>query len=60
MLVIAANRGIGVEFIAQLQQRGAAKTYAAARKPATVQTTGVEALRLGVTDPDEVAEVHFD
>ena len=54
-LVTGANRGIGLAFTRELLARGARKVYAGARDPATVVQPGVEALRLDVTRPDEVA-----
>ncbi|GAA1748127.1 SDR family oxidoreductase [Aeromicrobium alkaliterrae] len=54
VLVTGANRGIGAEFVAQLQARGAAKIYAAARDASTITAAGVEALELDVTDPEQV------
>ena len=54
-LVTGANRGIGLAFTRALLARGARKVYAGARDPATVTQPGVEAIRLDVTKPDEVA-----
>ena len=54
-LVTGANRGLGREFAVQLLERGAAKVYATARRPETVDVPGVEALRVDVTDPASVA-----
>jgi NAD(P)-dependent dehydrogenase (short-subunit alcohol dehydrogenase family) len=53
VLVTGANRGIGAQFVAQLQQRGAAKIYAASRG-GDVAVDGVEPIRLDVTDPSQV------
>jgi len=55
VLVTGANRGIGLAFTRELLARGARKVYAAARDPATVRQSGVQALRLDVTRPQEVA-----
>ncbi|WP_181272955.1 SDR family oxidoreductase [Brevibacterium oceani] len=56
-IVTGANRGLGRQFAAQLLERGASKVYAAARRPETVDLPGVEAIRLDVTDQDEVDAV---
>jgi NAD(P)-dependent dehydrogenase (short-subunit alcohol dehydrogenase family) len=54
--VTGANRGLGRHFAARLLDRGAAKVYAAARDPATVDLPGVVPVRLDITDPASVAE----
>jgi NAD(P)-dependent dehydrogenase (short-subunit alcohol dehydrogenase family) len=54
-LVTGANRGIGLAFTRELLARGARKVYAAARDPSTVNQAGVEAIRLDVTKPEDVA-----
>lgn len=56
-LVTGANRGIGLAFTRELLARGARKVYAGARDPSTVTQPGVEAIRLDVTKPEEVAAV---
>jgi NAD(P)-dependent dehydrogenase (short-subunit alcohol dehydrogenase family) len=53
--VTGANRGIGLAFTRELLARGARKVYAGARDPSTVNQPGVEAIRLDVTRPEEVA-----
>src|SRR6201998_2256682 len=54
-LVTGANRGFGRQLTEQLLARGAAKVYAAARKPETITTAGVVPIRIDITDPASVA-----
>jgi NAD(P)-dependent dehydrogenase (short-subunit alcohol dehydrogenase family) len=54
-LVTGANRGIGLVFARELLARGARKVYAGARDPAAITRSGVQALRLDVTKPEDVA-----
>jgi NAD(P)-dependent dehydrogenase (short-subunit alcohol dehydrogenase family) len=54
-LVTGANRGLGRHFVQQLRDRGAARVYATARNPESVDVDGVERLALDITDPDQVA-----
>lgn len=54
-LVTGANRGIGRAFTQALLERGAGKVYAAARDPSTITQPGVEALRLDVNQPEDIA-----
>lgn len=54
-LVTGANRGIGLAFARELLARGARKVYAGVRDPASVSLTGVQPLRLDVTNPQDVA-----
>ena len=54
-LVTGANRGIGLAFARELLARGARKVYVGARDPAAVTQSGVQALRLDVTKPEDVA-----
>ncbi len=56
-LVTGANRGIGRHFVQQLLQRGAAKVYATARNPQSIDISGAFPLALDVTDPSSVAAV---
>src|SRR3546814_4011437 len=49
-LVTGANRGLGRQFALQLLDRGASKVYAAVRNPANVDISGVEVLKLDITD----------
>jgi NAD(P)-dependent dehydrogenase (short-subunit alcohol dehydrogenase family) len=62
-LVTGANRGIGRALTEALLERGAEKVYATARDPRTLAAlrerygSRVVALRLDVTDADQVAEV---
>jgi len=55
VLITGANRGIGLAFAREALARGARKVYAAARNPDSITLPGVEAIRLDVTRPDEVA-----
>lgn len=55
-LVTGANRGLGRRFAAALLERGAAKVYAAARNPGSIDLPGVVPLRLDVTDPASIRE----
>ena len=54
-LVTGANRGIGLAFAHELLARGARKVYVGARNPETVTQAGVQALRLDVNNPQDVA-----
>ena len=54
-LVTGANRGIGLAFTRELVARGARKVYAGARDPSTIKQPGVQAVRLDVTKPAEIA-----
>lgn len=54
-VVTGANRGLGRQFALALLERGAAKVYAAARNPGSVDLPGVIPLRLDITDPESVA-----
>ena len=56
-LVTGGNRGIGRQFVEQLQQRGASKVYVAVRRPELVEIPGVEVLRLDITDPTSAAAI---
>ena len=52
-IVTGANRGLGKHFATQLVERGA-KVYAAARRPETIELSGVEPVQLDITDPTSV------
>lgn len=53
--VTGANRGLGRHFAKALLDRGAAKVYAAARNPESIDLPGVVPVRLDITDPAQVA-----
>jgi NAD(P)-dependent dehydrogenase (short-subunit alcohol dehydrogenase family) len=55
VLITGANRGVGLAFAREAFKRGARKVYAGARDPDSVTLPGVEAVRLDVTRPDQVA-----
>jgi NAD(P)-dependent dehydrogenase (short-subunit alcohol dehydrogenase family) len=57
VFITGANRGIGLAFAKEALARGAKKVYAAARNPASVTLAGVEAIKLDVTNPNDVAAV---
>ena len=54
-LVTGANRGLGQAFSQGLLAAGARKVYAASRDPSKITIPGVHALRLDITNPQEVA-----
>jgi NAD(P)-dependent dehydrogenase (short-subunit alcohol dehydrogenase family) len=56
VLVTGANRGLGKQFAKSLVEAGAAKVYAAARDPKSVDIPGVQAIRLDVTNAADIAE----
>ncbi len=53
--VTGANRGLGAAFCRALLDQGAAKVYAGARDPGTVQTAGVVPVRCDVTSAPDLA-----
>jgi NAD(P)-dependent dehydrogenase (short-subunit alcohol dehydrogenase family) len=57
-LVTGANRGIGRQFVLELLEQGAAKVYATARRPETLDfdDSRVIPLRLDLLDHDSVVE----
>jgi NAD(P)-dependent dehydrogenase (short-subunit alcohol dehydrogenase family) len=52
--VTGANRGLGRHLVKELVARGAAKVYAGARKPETVDIEGVIPVQIDITDPASV------
>lgn len=55
VLITGANRGLGLAFARIALARGASKVYAAARDPSTITLPGVEAIKLDVSNPADVA-----
>ncbi|MBW8844907.1 MAG: SDR family oxidoreductase [Burkholderiales bacterium] len=55
VFVTGANRGLGRAFAQAALAAGAAKVYAAARDPASVDLPGVVPITLDVTDPAQIA-----
>jgi NAD(P)-dependent dehydrogenase (short-subunit alcohol dehydrogenase family) len=54
-LVTGANRGIGLVFARELLARGARKVYAGTRDPAAITEPGLQAIKLDVNSPQDVA-----
>jgi NAD(P)-dependent dehydrogenase (short-subunit alcohol dehydrogenase family) len=62
-LVTGANRGLGAAYVSALLDRGAAKVYAAVRRPETITDPRVVPIRFDLTDPvtiRDAAEVAAD
>jgi NAD(P)-dependent dehydrogenase (short-subunit alcohol dehydrogenase family) len=61
-LVTGANRGLGMAFVQALLDRGAAKVYAGARNPGTVNVTDarVVPVQLDITNADDIATAARD
>lgn len=57
VLITGANRGLGLAFAREALARGAKKVYAGARDPSSVTLPGVHAVKLDVTDPDDITRV---
>jgi NAD(P)-dependent dehydrogenase (short-subunit alcohol dehydrogenase family) len=55
VLITGANRGLGPAFAREALARGACKVYAGVRDPSKLTLPGVEAIRLDVTRPEDVA-----
>lgn len=55
VFITGANRGLGLSFAREALVRGARKVYAAARDPASVTLSGVEAVQLDVTRSEDIA-----
>ena len=61
-LVTGANRGLGRQFTQALLDAGAAKVYAGARDPSTIEVTDtrVVPVRLDITNPGDIAAAARD
>lgn len=55
VLITGANGGLGGHFVQQAIERGAAKVYAAARKPKHWDDPRIEGLILDITNADDIA-----
>jgi len=53
--VTGANRGLGLALVHELLARGASRVYAGVRDPASINLPGVVAVKLDVTNPEQVA-----
>ena len=53
--VTGANRGLGLALVNELLARGASKVYAGVRNPTSINLPGVIAVKLDVTNAEEVA-----
>lgn len=53
-LVTGANRGLGEVFVTSLLAAGAARVYAAARKPESLTNSGAHPVALDITSPEQV------
>ena len=53
--VTGANRGLGLAFAKALLAAGASKVYAAARNPASITLPRVHAIKLDVTNAEDIA-----
>jgi len=56
VFVTGANRGFGLALVRELIARGARKVYAGMRKPVDLDIPGVVAVKIDVTNPDEVSK----
>jgi NAD(P)-dependent dehydrogenase (short-subunit alcohol dehydrogenase family) len=54
-VVTGANRGLGAALSEALLERGAAKVYAAARRPESITDPRLVPIRVDLTDPDSIA-----
>jgi NAD(P)-dependent dehydrogenase (short-subunit alcohol dehydrogenase family) len=54
-LVTGGNRGLGLAFAEELQARGARRVYVGVRNPDAFERSGIEAVKLDVTDAESVA-----
>jgi NAD(P)-dependent dehydrogenase (short-subunit alcohol dehydrogenase family) len=54
VFISGANRGLGLQFAREAMARGAKKVYAGVRDPSTVEIPGVVAIKLDVTNAEDV------
>ena len=56
-LVTGANRGLGLALVQALLAAGVKKVYAAARDPSSINLSGVQPVKLDVTNPQDILNI---